>query len=146
MSFSLRRIWNTRRRWNRGFGDTPCAEYPLEMVSAKNDDSMNSTFGIRPGDRADGSLPICTRQTRGAARNLSRVIRVRVFNDRGNATLANANVNGAVRPGVVRVPRRWNKLSEGKMGINSLTSPRLTDMGGGPTFYSCLVEVEKCGD
>ena len=23
---------------------------------------------------------------------------------------------------------------------------RLTDAGGGPTFYSCLVQVEKCGD
>jgi hypothetical protein len=30
--------------------------------------------------------------------------------------------------------------------VNALTSDRLTDIGGGPTFYSCLVEVEKCGD
>jgi hypothetical protein len=30
--------------------------------------------------------------------------------------------------------------------VNALTSDRLTDMGGGPTFYSCLVEVAKCGD
>ena len=70
--------------------------------------------------------------------------RVRVFNDRGSC-LAIADVNGAVRPGVVRIPAvRWNKLSPGGLGVNSLTSSRLTDMGGGATFYSCLVEVEKC--
>jgi anaerobic selenocysteine-containing dehydrogenase len=30
--------------------------------------------------------------------------------------------------------------------VNALTSDRLTDLGGGPTFYSCLIEIEKCGD
>ena len=29
---------------------------------------------------------------------------------------------------------------------HGFTSDRLTDIGGGPTFYSCLVDVEKCGD
>jgi hypothetical protein len=27
--------------------------------------------------------------------------------------------------------------------VNALTSERLTDIGGGATFYSTLVEVEK---
>ena len=30
--------------------------------------------------------------------------------------------------------------------VNAVTSERLTDYGGGPTFYSCLVEVERIGD
>jgi anaerobic selenocysteine-containing dehydrogenase len=30
--------------------------------------------------------------------------------------------------------------------VNALTSERLTDKGGGPTFFSCLVQVEKSGD
>jgi anaerobic selenocysteine-containing dehydrogenase len=52
-----------------------------------------------------------------------------------------------VRRGVVLAPSvRWNKLAAGHRNINALTSDRLTDMGGGPTFYSCLVDVEKCGD
>ena len=29
---------------------------------------------------------------------------------------------------------------------SALGAERLTDLGGGPTFFSCLVEVEKCGD
>jgi len=52
-----------------------------------------------------------------------------------------------VQPGVVRAPSvRWNKSAEDAANVNVLTSDRLTDMGGGPTFYSCLVEVERCGD
>jgi len=29
--------------------------------------------------------------------------------------------------------------------VNVLTSETLTDIGGGATFYSCLVEVEAAG-
>ncbi len=35
----------------------------------------------------------------------------------------------------------WNKLSVDHTGVNLLTSDLLTDIGGGPTFYNCLVEV-----
>jgi anaerobic selenocysteine-containing dehydrogenase len=72
--------------------------------------------------------------------------RVRVYNDRGSCLLT-AEVDGEVRSGVAWAPSvRWNKLSSDACNVNALTSDRLTDIGGGPTFYSCLVEVEKCGD
>lgn len=121
------------------------AKYPLELVSAKNDDSMNSTFGNRP--EVDAQTSFAYLHTEDAKpRKIETGDRVRVFNGRGSY-IATANVNGVVRPGVVRVPSvRWGKLSEGGMGINVLTSPKLTDIGGGATFYSCLVDVEKCGD
>jgi anaerobic selenocysteine-containing dehydrogenase len=41
------------------------------------------------------------------------------------------------------------KRSPGKRNVNALTSERLTDAGGGPAFYSCLVQlvqVERIGD
>ena len=41
---------------------------------------------------------------------------------------------------------RWGKRAPGRRNANALTSDRLTDAGGGPTFYSCLVEVERIGD
>jgi anaerobic selenocysteine-containing dehydrogenase len=121
------------------------ARYPLELVSSKNDDSMNSTFGHRPGtDRQTAVLEMD--RTDAEPRGIESGDRVRVFNDRGNALLV-AEVDGHVRPGVVRAPSvRWPKFSPNREGINVLTSDRLTDMGGGPTFYSCLVQVEKCGD
>ena len=68
--------------------------------------------------------------------------RVRVFNERGEIFL-HARVDGAVPPGVVGAKLGWAKLSAGGLNINVLTSDRLTDLGGGATFYSTLVEVER---
>jgi len=121
------------------------ARYPLEMVSSKNDDSMNSTFGNR--DAVDQQTSFVAIHTADAApRGIVNGERVRVFNDRGSLMLT-AQVNGAVREGVVRVPSvRWNKRAPEGRGVNVLTSDRLTDIGGGASFYSCLVQVEKCGD
>ena len=66
---------------------------------------------------------------------------VRVFNDRGEVRLR-AHVNGAVQPGVVAARLNWAALAPDGRSINALTSEMLTDIGAGPTFYSCLVEVE----
>ncbi len=120
-------------------------DYPLELVSAKNDDSMNSTFGHRDAvDHATAQLHLHAADA--AARGIQSGDAVRIFNARGSCVLA-AVVDGAVMPGVVSAPSvRWGKRAPGKRGINALTSERLTDFGGGPTFYSCLVQVERIGD
>jgi anaerobic selenocysteine-containing dehydrogenase len=127
----------------RGMG--PRDRYPLEMVSSKNNNSMNSTFGYRP----DVDRETAVAQMNPADANRRSIVtgdRVRVFNDRGTLTLR-AEVGPAVMPGVVRIPAvRWGKLAEDAQTVNVLTSERLTDIGGGATFYNCLVEVERCGD
>jgi hypothetical protein len=50
---------------------------------------------------------------------------------------------------VVSARLDWNKLgrdlSGGGANVNALTSERLTDIGGGATFYSTLVEVRLAG-
>lgn len=128
------------------FGDPALrARFPLELISPKHDDSMNSTFGNRPeNDAATATLHIHAADA--AARDITSGDQVRVFNGRGSCLLR-ARVDGIVRPGVVSAPSvRWAKMSADQCGINILTSERLTDMGGGPTFYSCLVQVEKSGD
>ncbi len=128
------------------FGDQNLRRrYPLELISSKNDDSMNSTFGYRTSvDRQTSVLHI--HSTDAAQREIQSGDRVRVFNDRGSLFLT-AEVDGMVPPGVVRAPSvRWNKLSSEGRSVNVLTSDRLTDLGGGPTFYSCLIQVERCGD
>lgn len=119
--------------------------YPLEMICSKNDDSMNSTFGNRK--HVDGQTSVLWLHSEDAEpRGIRTGDRVRAFNDRGSLLLQ-AEVDGNVRPGVVRAPSvRWNKQSEGGVNANVLTSDRLTDIGGSPTFYSCLVQVERCGD
>jgi len=120
-------------------------KYPLEFVSSKNDDSMNSTFGNRDAVDKQTSVLHMTPED-AAARGISSGDLVRAFNDRGSLLLT-AEVDGVVGRGVVRAPAvRWAKRSADGRSANALTSERLTDIGGGPTFYSCLVEVEKCGD
>jgi anaerobic selenocysteine-containing dehydrogenase len=121
------------------------ARYPLELVSSKNDDSMNSTFGFRADVDAQTSV-LHMHAADAGARGIESGDRVRVFNDRGSITLT-ARVDGSVREGVVRAPAvRWAKRAEDRRNANALTSDRLTDIGGGPVFYSCLVQVERCGD
>ena len=121
------------------------SKYPLELISSKNDDSMNSTFGNRPGVDQETSI-LHLHPVDADSRSIRAGDRVRVFNDRGSVLLQ-ANIDGVVQPGVVRSPStRWLKRSADRQNINALTSDRLTDLGGGPTFYSCLVQVERCGD
>jgi anaerobic selenocysteine-containing dehydrogenase len=71
---------------------------------------------------------------------------VEVFNARGRIAL-HARIGEMIPQGVVAARLDWNKLSgeNGHSGsnVNALTSETLTDMGGGPTFYSTLVEVRK---
>jgi anaerobic selenocysteine-containing dehydrogenase len=39
----------------------------------------------------------------------------------------------------------WKKLTADKRNANEVTAQALTDLGGGATFYDCLVEVERVG-
>lgn len=120
-------------------------KYPLEMVCSKNDDSMNSTFGYRNSVDAQTAV-LQMHSADAAARGIRSGDAVRAFNDRGSLVLK-ADVNGTVREGVVRAPStRWSKRAADARNVNVLTSDRLTDIGGGPVFFSCLVQVEKCGD
>jgi anaerobic selenocysteine-containing dehydrogenase len=121
------------------------ARFPLELISPKHDDSMNSTFGNRPdNDAATATLHI--EAADAAARGIASGDQVRVYNDRGSCLLR-AEVDGVVRQGVVCVPSvRWARMAADDRSVNALTSERLTDKGGGPTFFSCLVQVEKSGD
>lgn len=121
------------------------ARFPLELLSTKNDNSMNSTFGHRDAVHAE-TARLWMHTADAAARGITDGDSVRVFNERGTVLLQ-ASVNGAVRPGVVRAPSvAWPRRMPNGQGINVLASQRLTDIGGGPTFWSCLVEVAKCGD
>jgi anaerobic selenocysteine-containing dehydrogenase len=80
-----------------------------------------------------------------AARGIADGDPVRVFNDRGACRL-HARVTDGVRPGVAVSPATWwpSAFGDGR-GINVLTSDRAADMGGGATFYTNLVEVERMG-
>jgi anaerobic selenocysteine-containing dehydrogenase len=119
--------------------------YPLEMVSPKAGELVNSTFGnVASGLEAGSRLEMHPEDAR--VRGIEPGDLVRMFNERGSCQLI-AAVGDTVGRGVVCAESvRWSKRSPGGRNVNALVSGRLTDMGGGPTFYSTLVEVERAGD
>jgi anaerobic selenocysteine-containing dehydrogenase len=116
--------------------------YPLEMLARKADNYLNTSFCNVPSVQemeTTGLLEIATADA--AARGIADGDSVRVYNARGEVALT-ARVNGTVQKGVVAARLDWAKLSPHGHSINVLTSEKLTDIGAGATFYSCLVEVE----
>jgi anaerobic selenocysteine-containing dehydrogenase len=117
----------------------------LELISPKAHDAMNSTFGYQDGLDADTAVAWLHAED-AAARGIGNGDAVRLFNDRGEVR-ATAAVDVKTAPGVVAVPAvRWPRRSANRAGLNTLISDRLTDLGGGATFYSCLIQVERCAD
>jgi anaerobic selenocysteine-containing dehydrogenase len=117
--------------------------YPLELLARKADNFLNTTFVNLPSHQKMETQHELEMNRRDAeSRGIATGDRVRVFNDRGEVFLT-ARVDGAVGAGVVGAKLGWAKLSRGNQNINVLTSARLSDLGGGATFYSTLVEVER---
>jgi len=119
--------------------------FPLEFLSRKADNYMNSTFANLDGHRkmeARKSNRLEMHPADAQARCIAEGDAVRIFNDRGSLRLA-ALINASLPAGVVAGQLDWGKLNADGANVNALTSERLTDIGAGATFYSTLVEVEK---
>jgi anaerobic selenocysteine-containing dehydrogenase len=117
--------------------------YPLELLSRKQDNFLNSTFCNLAGhQKMARRFELQMNTVDAVARGIGTGDRLRVRNDRGEIELE-ARVDDKVPAGVVSAYLDWARLAPGGKNINALTSDRLTDMGGGATFYSALVEVEK---
>lgn len=116
--------------------------YPLELVSSKAHDGLNSSFGMLRRVQEETAV-IEMHAEDAAARGIRSGMAVEVFNNRGCVRYT-ARVGERVRPGVVWVASgRWPSLAGGA-NVNLLIADRLTDIGGGPVFYNCLVEVRPC--
>ena len=121
--------------------------FPLAMISPPARNFLNSSFVNVASLRAIEGEPVLEiSATDAAARSIADGQRVRIFNDRGSI-VCKAVVGARARPGVVNsLGVWWKKLAaDGKNG-NELTHQRLTDIGRGPSFYDCLVEVEVEAD
>ena len=117
--------------------------FPLELLARKADNYLNSSFCNVPSVQKMEHPELLEINSQDAApRGIKEGDWVRVFNDRGEVKLR-AHVNGTVQCGVVAAKLNWARLAPDGKSINALTSETLTDIGAGPTFYSCLVEVES---
>lgn len=124
-------------------GDQKLARrFPLELITPKNDDSMNGTFGYKPGVDAQTAV-LVMHPVDADPRGIVSGDQVRLRNDRGTCVLT-AEVAEKVAVGVISATAvRWPRLSPDGNSVNMLTTQRLADLGGGPAFYNCLVEAER---
>ncbi|MEO9102253.1 MAG: molybdopterin oxidoreductase family protein [Burkholderiaceae bacterium] len=120
------------------------AQHPLAMISPPARNFLNSTFvNIEPLRAAEGEPLLELHPTDAAARGIQNGTIVRVFNDRGSHR-CKARVTDRARAGVVHgLGVWWRKFGLDGTNVNELTSQRLTDLGRAPTFYDCLVQVER---
>jgi anaerobic selenocysteine-containing dehydrogenase len=118
--------------------------YPLAFLSPPARNFLNSSFAnLKRFRDLEGGPRLEMHPEDAAARGIRDGDTVRVFNDRGSFTLS-ARVNGRPRRGVVVAPSVWwKKYSPDGGNANNVTGQRITDLGGGATFYDCLVEVER---
>ncbi len=118
--------------------------FPLAFLSPPARNFLNSSFANQKRFRdGEGEPRLEMHSDDAAARGIDDGDLVRVFNDRGSYRLR-ARVNDKPRRGVVVAPSVWwRKHSPDGRNANSVTSQRVADLGGGATFYDCLVEVEK---
>ena len=119
------------------------ADYPLAMISPPARNFLNSTFvNLQSLRDIEGRPLLEIHPEDAAARGIADGALVRVFNDRGSYA-CHAALNGRARPGVVNgLGVWWRKLGHNGTNVNELTSQALTDLGAGPTFYDCRVQVE----
>ena len=117
--------------------------FPLAMISPPARNFLNSSFVNVKSLRDIEGEPILEMNALDAAeRGLASGTVVRVFNQRGDYR-CKMKVSARARPGVVNgMGIWWRKMGMDGKNVNELTSQKLTDLGGAPTFYDCLVEVE----
>jgi anaerobic selenocysteine-containing dehydrogenase len=118
--------------------------HPLAMISPPARNFLNSSFvNVKSLRATEGEPWLDIHPADAMARGVTDGSYVRVYNDRGNVTLR-ARVSDRARRGVVvALSVWWKKLTVDGKNANELTRcDALTDMGGGPLFYDCLVEVE----
>jgi anaerobic selenocysteine-containing dehydrogenase len=116
--------------------------HPLAMISPPARNFLNSTFvNVKSLRDIEGEPLLEMHAEDAAARGIADGQLVRVFNARGEYH-CKAQISPRARPGVVNgLGIWWRKLGPSGTNVNEVTSQRLTDLGRGPVFYDCLVEV-----
>lgn len=120
------------------------SKYPLRLLTPAAHHFLNSSFADMPTMRRKQLYPsielnVLDAETRG----IKAGDWVRAYNERGEAYFV-AEIKESVTPGVAcHLSLWWNMYSPKGWNCNSLTSDAEADMGGGATFHTNLVEVER---
>lgn len=116
---------------------------PFLFVPAPNHNFLNSTFSNNDKHIKLEKQPKLHLHSKDAqAYQIEDGDLVKIFNDRGECELT-AAVGENVLPGVVVSQGLWADEPGKKHLVNTLTPDRVADMGGGATFFSGRVYIEK---
>ncbi len=120
-------------------------QYPLAMISPPARNFLNSSFvNVKSLRDIEGEPIVEIHESDASKRGIENGDVVEIFNARGRYQ-SKAVISNRARPGVVNgLGVWWRKLGLNHTNVNEVTSQLLTDMGQGPVFYDCLVEVKRC--
>lgn len=120
------------------------SDFSLTLITPPNHFFLNSTFADIPSLKIKPPEPLLEINPKDAEeRKIKDGDTVKVENQRG-IIIIRAKVIDSVLPGVVvSTGLWWRENYKNGRGLNTLTPDRLSDIGGGATFFSTSVEVEK---
>ena len=125
--------------------DETAQRYPLKLMTPAAHHFLNTSFAnLERMQKGEREPRIWIHPQDAEARGIQHGEWVRVYNARGEVLLKAVVSTEHVRPGTTWSPSLWwHRDSPGGRNVNALTSDRLADMGGGSTFHTCFVEIEK---
>jgi anaerobic selenocysteine-containing dehydrogenase len=117
---------------------------PFRLMTAPNPFALNASFYEQEELRKrQGGMRLQMNPADAASRGFSDGERVVAWNDLGEVTFL-LSVTAKVPKGVVVAEGVWwLAFAPGSRSVNALTSQRLTDLGGGSTFYDNRVDVRR---
>lgn len=119
------------------------SDHSFQFIAAPNHNFLNSTFANQTKHVELEKEPVVVLNREDAEKlDINDGEQVRVWNERGECILK-ASVGENVLPGVAVTQGLWGAVDGTKHLVNALTPDRIADMGGGATFFSGRVSVEK---
>ena len=116
-------------------------KYPLNLISSPRHYFLNTTFVNIASLRKNAEPELVMHPADAERRALGNGERVVIHNERGHFA-AKLRIADSVREGVVWAPSIWwAKYADDRQNANAVTGQGETDLGRGPVFYDCLVEV-----
>ncbi|MCM3718321.1 molybdopterin-containing oxidoreductase family protein [Fictibacillus phosphorivorans] len=119
------------------------SDHPFQFIAAPNHNFLNSTFANQKKHVKLEKEPVVVMNGKDAEKlNVVDGEQVRVWNEQGECVLK-ASVGDTVLPGVAVTQGLWGAEDDTKHLVNKLTPDRISDMGGGATFFSGRVSIER---
>jgi anaerobic selenocysteine-containing dehydrogenase len=117
-------------------------DYPFRLMTAPSFYALNSTFRERADLlKKERAMFLQMNPTDAEAKELKEGQRVTAFNQLGEVSFILRVIPGVPKGVVVAEGVWWLEHCPGARSVNALTSQKLTDQGGGSTFYDNTVDV-----